>query len=188
MRKFNKLSFLKCGVGDGPLPRLAAAIWLMAAIMPVGVRAQEQKAQAERPVLQAKQHRPVKAVYQITSDEMQNGVNKGLASLKGAYQDYIDLGFTQENLKLKAVFHGKASSHLLTDAAWNKHAGAKGGNPNTALIDELIAREISIELCEVARTRNGWAKEDIHPGVVLVGNAYHRLVELQHEGFGYVKF
>ncbi len=160
----------------------------MAVIVPASLHAQTQESPDERPVIGLKYEDLVKTVYHVTAYEMKDGVSKGLSDLKGTHEGYVKAGVKPADIQMTAVFHSKASPHLLTDDAWDRHHNTTGGNPNTALIEELTRMGVDLELCDLARTGNEWSKSEIHPDVTLVGNAFHRLVELQAQGFLYVKF
>lgn len=140
-----------------------------------------------RPVVGLKYEGPIKVVYQITGADMKEGVNKGLFYLKKVHQLYMEAGVDPSRLDIKAVFHDDASPHVLTDAAWDKHQKATGGNPNTAIIKELTALGIDIELCNTRRIAMKWEKSDIHPDVILVSGAYPRITDLQLLGSAYIK-
>lgn len=73
-----------------------------------------------RTVVGLKYEGPIKVVYQITSDDMREGVNEGLFYLKRVHQQYVDSGVNGSRLDIKAVFHSDASTSILTDKAWNK--------------------------------------------------------------------
>ena len=166
-----------------------AAAWLLAFMLAAFTSSagERLKTQPERPVLGVEHKGAVKLVLQITNDEMKKGVGKGLVSLKAIHQAYIEAGVAPENIRIHAVYHGKGADHMLTDSAWNRWKKETGGNPNTRLITELTKLGISIELCDSRRLSNGWAKEDVHPDVILVRNAYGRLADLQLQGYAYVK-
>lgn len=145
-------------------------------------------ADLDRTVVGLKFEGPINVVYQITSDDMKEGVNEGLFYLKRVHQQYVDAGVDASRLDIKAVFHSDASTSILTDKAWNKYQQTTGGNPNTALIEELIANGIDIEFCNSRRISMKWEKSDIHSEVILVGGAYTRLTDLQLLGYAYIKF
>lgn len=141
----------------------------------------------ERPVIGIGHEGPIHVVFQITDDRMANGVHRGLYTLRKLYDGYRKAGFEPDQIHVAAVIHGAASEHLLTDEAWNAHRNESGGNPSGDLIAELSRNGVSVELCDVRRVTNGWEKADIHPDVLLVSNAYERLVDLQMRGYAYVK-
>lgn len=152
------------------------------------LHADEEKPIDDRPVMGLQHEGPIKVVYQVTSDDMKDGVNKGLFYLKKAYGLYLKFGVDPARIDMKAVFHSDASSHVLTDEAWNNFHKTTGGNPNTAIIKELSDLGIAIELCNTRRISMKWQKSDIHPDVLLVSAAYHRITDLQLLGYAYVKF
>jgi len=146
------------------------------------------KEEDDRPVIGIDLKGPIKVVYQITTPEMQEGVGKGLFYLKRLHDSYLAAGVDPKQLDIRAVFHGEAGAHLLTDDAWNRVKNESTGNPNTTLISELVKRGVHIELCNAHRVRSGWAKSDVHPDVLLVMGAYLRLIDLQRQGYAYIRF
>ncbi len=140
-----------------------------------------------RPTLGIQQKQNIKVVFQITSADLKEGVNKDLLALKKTHRGYLDNGVSASEVHLHAVIHGNAADHLLTDEAWKRLGKGSGSNPNVALIEELISRGVKVELCDSRRVQNGWEKSDVHPGVALVGNAYHRLADLQLQGYAYIR-
>ena len=142
----------------------------------------------ERPVIGLQHEGPIRVVYQIDADEWKDGVGKGLLYLRNLHAGYIHAGVEADRIHIHAVFHGTAAEHLLTDDAWKRWHKDLGGNPNTELIAELTRLGVAVELCDTRRVANGWAKDDIHPDVVLVGAAYQRIIDLQLRGFTYIRF
>src|SRR5690606_27497137 len=135
------------------------------------------EATGERAVIGIEHRGPIRVVYQITSDDMKDGVGAGLFYLKKLHDSYIAAGIAPDLLDIRAVYHGPASVHLLTDEAWNRDRNETTGNPNTAILSELAERGVHVELCNTRRISNGWAKSDIHPDVLLVSGAYQRLID-----------
>ena len=163
-----------------------AAITLPA-IAPGELHAAEPLPTDNRPVVGLKYEGPIKVVYQITGADMKEGVNKGLFYLKKVQQLYMEAGVDPSRLDIKAVFHDDASPHVLTDGSWDRHQKATGGNPNTAIIKELTALGIDIELCNTRRLAMKWEKSEIHADVILVSGAYPRITDLQLLGYAYIK-
>lgn len=141
----------------------------------------------ERNVLGIEHTGPIKAVFQVTKDEMTNGVHKGLFVLKEMHKGYVAAGIDPTLLDLRAVYHGDAADHLLTDEAWNHWRKETNGNPSRDIIAELTQLGVSVELCDSRRVQNGWSKDDIHPDVLLAPNAYQRLIDLQLGGSAYIR-
>lgn len=140
-----------------------------------------------RPTLGIQQKQKIKVVFQITSADLKDGLNKDLQALKKTYEGYLRSGVPATEIHLHTVIHGNAADHLLTDEAWRRFGKGSEGNPNTALIEKLLSKGVKVELCDSRRVQNGWEKSDVHPGVTLVGNAYHRLADLQLQGYAYIR-
>jgi intracellular sulfur oxidation DsrE/DsrF family protein len=141
-----------------------------------------------RPVVLTQTQGPIRVVYQISKDEWKDSRGKGLLYLNKLYDQYRAEGVSPDRLHIHAVFHGTAAEHLLTDEAFNRYKNSTGGNPNTALLAELEAKGVEIELCNTRRQSNGWAKDDINPSVTLVNGAFQRVIDLQLMGYAYVRF
>ncbi len=141
-----------------------------------------------RPVVLTQTRGPIRVVYQISKDEWQGAKGKGLLYLNKLYDQYRAEGVSPDRLHIHAVFHGTAAEHLLTDEAFNRYKNATAGNPNTALLAELEAKGVEIELCNTRRQSNGWSKDDINPSVTLVNGAFQRVIDLQLMGYAYVRF
>ncbi|EMI19079.1 secreted protein containing DUF1791 [Rhodopirellula maiorica SM1] len=143
---------------------------------------------ADRPVIQLEHKGPIKVVYQVTQDEWKDGVGKAFLYMKNLRGYYAKKGIAGDKLDIRAVVHGKASTHVLTDEAFNRVKGVDTGNPNAQLISELKESGVIIELCDVRRQQEGWEKSDVHPDVLLAAAAYARIIDLQHQGYAYIKF
>lgn len=143
---------------------------------------------ATRPVIGLQYSGPIHVVYEISEDEWKHDLGKGLLYLKNLHKFYMEHDIDPEALDIRAIFHGDASAHLLTDEAWNRVHSTDTGNPNTELISDLAERGVHVELCDTRRRREGWAKSDIHPDVLLAEAAYARLIDLQLQGYAYIRF
>lgn len=160
-------------------------------VRPPVVRSQFQefvRQRNDRPVIGLQHDGAIRVVYQISQDEWKDGVGKGLLYLKNLRGYYKGKGVDPERLDIRGVFHGSASAHLLTDEAWKRVKETDTGNPNTAIISELAKLGIHVELCDSRRQREGWAKTDIHPDVLLAEAAYARIIDLQLQGYAYIRF
>lgn len=169
------------------------AMLLLAAAVPQACQAQslgESRGQSadSREIIGLQYQGPIRAVFEITRDEEMEGVSKGLHYLQKLANLYQKAGVSAERLDIRAVIHGPAATALLTDAAWSRVTGKTGPNPNTSLLTELAARGVAVELCNNTRTKQGWSKGDIHPDVLLASSAYIRLIDLQLQGYAYIRF
>ncbi len=142
----------------------------------------------DRPVIGLEYKGPIKVVYQVSEDKWKDGVGKAFLYLKKLRGFYEQQGIDESNLDIRAVVHGDASFHVLTDEAYNRVKGVDTGNPNTQLLSELKMLGVHVELCDSRRQREGWSKSDIHPNVLLVRAAYARMIDLQLQGYAYIKF
>ncbi|QDT16676.1 DsrE family protein [Alienimonas californiensis] len=172
------------GLTAADRPALAALL----APGPAATAAPTEAGDDGRPVIGLQYDGPIKVVYQVSDDEWKDDVGKGLLYL-GKLRDYYEKqGVPAERLDIRAVYHGEAAAHLLTDEAWRKYGFEGEANPNTAVISKLTERGVTVELCNARRQREGWAKNEIHPDVQLAQAAYARLIDLQHQGYAYIRF
>jgi intracellular sulfur oxidation DsrE/DsrF family protein len=82
-----------------------------------------------------------------------------------------------------AVFHTNAGHVTLNDDAYNKERNVRTGNPNRALIADLIRRGVGIELCGATAKAHGWGNADLLPDVKVNTDAMARMTQLVQEGF-----
>ncbi len=155
------------------------------------VRAETQsntKQGQERPVIELEYEGPIKVVYQVSEDKWKDGVGKAFLYLKKLRGYYEKQDMKAGDLDIRAVVHGDASYQVLTDEAYNRVKKVDTGNPNTQILAELKKLGVHVELCDTRRQREGWSKSDIHPDVLLASAAYARIIDLQLQGYAYIKF
>ena len=161
------------------LASLVAVGLLIGAATPV--TAAEPANPDDRPVIGIENKRPIKVVIQMTTAETKDGIGKGLIALKKLHEGYLQAGVAPSNLEIHAVIHGDGAVHLLADEE-------SDGNPSAELISELVKKGISVELCDSRRRQNGWEKSDVYKDVRLVEGAYQRIIDLQLQGYAYIRF
>lgn len=144
--------------------------------------------QLQREILSIEVREDIRVVYQVNRDEWKGGVGKALAYLKRLSEAYDGLEVPRNERHISAVFHGKAGYWMLTDEAYNTHTDTHAGNPNKAVIRELTAMGVSIELCAQTMKSQGWSADDVLPEVQIVIGAYPRIIDLQLQGYAYIKF
>jgi len=144
--------------------------------------------QQQRDVVPIEIRKDIRVVYQANLDEWKNGVGKPLAYLKKLTGVYDQQAIPQQERHINAVFHGKAGYWMLTDEAYNSHTKTKEGNPNKVIIRELVAMGVSLELCGQTMKSQGWSQNDVLPEVKIVLGAYPRIIDLQMQGYAYIKF
>ena len=115
------------------------------------------------------------------------GVGAGLAGLRKVMEEYKAIGIRTEELHVSAVVHGAAAQWLLNDEAYrDARGGAEGGNPNKAIVRELIENGVSVEMCGLTMKEHGWAKKDLLPKVKVVPAFYPRVIDLELQGYGLI--
>lgn len=136
--------------------------------------------------------RDVRAVYQIEGDAWKGEVGEGLFYLRKVLDAYASRGVDRKDLHLVAVLHGDAGYWLLNDAAWRTWSGERArkgeSNLNAAVIRELIAMGVQVEMCASTMQQRGWKPEDLLPGVKITPGAYPRVIDLQLQGYAHVLF
>ena len=168
--------------------RLIFALGIGTAFAPVTYSAATIDAQQQRQVVPIEIRKDIRVVYQVNRDEWKNGVGKPLAYLKKLSGVYDESAIPQKERHINAVFHGKAGYWMLTDEAYNTQTKTHGGNPNKAIIRELVELGMSIELCGQTMKSQGWSPDDVLPEVKIVIGAYPRIIDLQMQGYAYIKF
>jgi intracellular sulfur oxidation DsrE/DsrF family protein len=132
----------------------------------------------------------IKVAYQISDDKLKDSTNRALKYAKKLLDTYNAQEVPDEEIDLHLVFHG-SSLTALVNSETRKRLKAEGGepNPNVELINELLERGVSIEVCE-----SSMSQVDIKPAdfvsneIATVVGAFPRLISLQHLGFAYIKF
>lgn len=144
-------------------------------------------AAAEPEVIPIQVRENLRIVYQVSDDASHEGVNKGLFYARKLIDTYRRQGIAPEEVHLHVVYHGTGIAAVVNDAA-RRRLGAESANPNVALLAELVGRGVQVELCENTMQQKGVRPEELLPGVRLVVGAYPRLIDLQLQGFAYIKF
>lgn len=141
------------------------------------------------PIITVQQKSQIKVVYDINQNTMAAGVGEGLYYLRGLLEAYKKQGVPANQLKISVVVHGAAGYWLLKDEKYQLVTGNPFDfNPNKKIVQELLDLGVSVELCHVTMKAHGWQAEDILPGVRIVFDAYTRMIDLQMQGYAYIKF
>ena len=140
-------------------------------------------------ILQVQQRKNIRVVYDIKDDVWEAGIGKGLYYARGLLESYKAMGVPLSELHVSLVLHGAAAYWLLKDEAYQKARNDPFAvNPNTQVVEELVEHGVSVEICHLTMKAKGWTGEDLLPGVVMVHDAYTRLIDLQQQGYGYIRF
>jgi accessory colonization factor AcfC len=130
----------------------------------------------------------VAVVCRVDQDESINGIGAGLIGVQRLVQGYKAAGIPDHQLHVTAVVHDGAAYWVLQDEPYRLFTKQDEGNPNTAIIRELVELGVRVELCARTMQDNGWTKDDILPGVKIVPDAYPRIADLQLQGYAYLRF
>ena len=144
-------------------------------------------AAAEPEVIPIQVRENLRIVYQVTDDTLHEGVNKGLFYARKLINTYQKHGIVPEQVHLHLVYHGTGIAAVVKDEA-RKRLGAEAANPNAEILAELVKRGVHVELCENTMQQKGVKPSELMPGVKLVVGAFPRLIDLQLQGFAYIKF
>ncbi|OYW74214.1 MAG: hypothetical protein B7Z37_18730 [Verrucomicrobia bacterium 12-59-8] len=142
---------------------------------------------AEPEVIPIQVRENLRIVYQVTDDVAHDGVNKGQFYARKLINTYEKQGIAADQVHLHLVYHGTGIAAVVNDAA-RKRLGADAANPNGEILAELIKRGVQVELCENTMQQKGVKPTELMPGVKLVVGAFPRLIDLQLQGFAYIKF
>ncbi|MCX6853142.1 MAG: DsrE family protein [Verrucomicrobia bacterium] len=142
---------------------------------------------AEPEVIPIQVRENLRIVYQVTDDVAHDGVNKGLFYARKLINTYEKQGIATDQVHLHLVYHGTGIAAVVNDAA-RKRLGTDAANPNGEILAELIKRGVQVELCENTMQQKGVKPTELMPGVKLVVGAFPRLIDLQLQGFAYIKF
>ena len=131
----------------------------------------------------------LKIVWEVTTDNMEDGIGAGLLYPEKQFKRYEYLGVPKENYKISVVLHGDAGKFLVNDEVYKKVTKSADPNPNKDQVAKLIGQGVSVELCIVTMQMNGWTENDLLPGVTILGTgAYPRIIDLQYQGYKYIRF
>ncbi len=131
----------------------------------------------------------IRVAYDVKDDEWDAGIGKALYYVRGLLQSYEAQGVPPRNLKISIVVHGKPAYWLLNESAYQNHKNDPFAfNPNEKIVQDLVDLGVSVEICGSTMRSRGWTAADIHPAVIVVRDAYTRLIDLQQQGYGYIRF
>ncbi len=127
-------------------------------------------------------------VCRIDQNEWKDNVGAGLACVRELIEGYRSMGTSPADLHIVAVVHGEAAYWMLKDGAYTAYAKTEGKNPNRALVNQLLEMGIVLEVCDQTIKSHGWTEDDILSGVKIVPNAYPRIIDLELQGYAYIRF
>ncbi len=130
----------------------------------------------------------LRIVYQVTDDLPHEGLNRGLFYARKLINTYEKQGIAADQVHLHLVYHGTGIAAVVNAEARQRLGAEKPANPNAEILAELVRRGVQVELCEDTMRQKGVTAAELMPGVKLVVGAFPRLIDLQLQGFAYIKF
>lgn len=113
-----------------------------------------------------------KVVYHF--DDAAAQALKGLRNMK----NHLD---TDPTAKLTAVTHANGVDFLMKDAK------DRNGNPYEVAVQELVARGVKFEICEITLKNRGLKREQFIEEATFTPSGVVRVAKLQREGAAYIK-
>ena len=170
------------------MPVLAICFLTVVLAMPTPGHADEFDGQPEK-VIGVEKHKNIRVVYDDKDDVWDAGIGKGLYYLRGLLESYKLLKIDPKQLKISIVLHGDTAYWLLKDEAYQNYKNDPFAyNPNAKVVEELLEHGVSVEICRGAMRAHDFQPESLLPGVVMVHDAYTRLIDLQQRGYAYIRF
>ncbi len=131
----------------------------------------------------------IRVVYDVRNDDWAAGIGKALYYVRGLIEAYRSQGVPPRQLHVSVVIAGKAAYWLLDDAAYQDFKNDEFTyNPNKKVVEELIELGVSVELCNATKKARGWRDEELLPDIKRVHDGYTRLIDLQQQGYAYIRF
>ena len=113
-----------------------------------------------------------RVVYHMDDAELQ--ALKGLRNVK----NHLD---TDPSAQITVVTHANGVDFLMKDAK------DRNGNPYEVAVQELVARGVKFEVCEITLKNRGLKKEQFIQEAEFTPSGVVRLSKLQHQGYAYTK-
>ena len=113
-------------------------------------------------------------------------VNPSLYRLARTLNLHAVGGVPQENIKVVAVIHSKATPSVLSNEAYQKHF--KTDNPNDGLIRALSDAGVDIYICGQSLLARGYAEDPLHSDIKVSISAMTILTEYQMKGYALMSF
>ena len=122
----------------------------------------------------------VKVLFSIGALAFEGDLPAALFHMQVINNDIADWKATSQVI---AVFHTNAGHVTLNDGAYNKERNIATGNPNKALVAELVKRGVGVELCGATAKAHNWGNADLLPDVKVNTDAMARMCQLVQNGF-----
>jgi len=100
---------------------------------------------------------------------------------EGIYDMQINKDF-----EVVAIGYAGGGRWLLTDEAYNRTYNVTTGNPTSDLTASLIARGVTVYMCQNTMRGNSWVTSDLLPGVQMVPSGAVGLIDHMNSGYKYI--
>ncbi len=130
----------------------------------------------------------LRIVYQVSDDKEHEGINRGLFYVRKLIDTYEREGVSLDAVDFHVVYHGTGLNALVNDATRARLDPEHPKNLNAEIIASLIKRGVKIELCADTMRQKQVTPGELQPGILRVVGAFPRLVDLQLQGYAYIKF
>jgi len=144
-------------------------------------------AENTRPPLQIAAQTGLKVVIQVNyADTVPNGIAKQVLAAKNLFDQYASLGMQAgRDYDIAMVFRADGAQFLLSDEAYNKKVKSphQGGNPNRALLDEMVKSGVRVYECGVAMRLKGYSAQDLLPYARVVVSGIGAMIDFEKSGY-----
>jgi intracellular sulfur oxidation DsrE/DsrF family protein len=140
-------------------------------------------------VIEISKKKQIRVAYDVKDDAWDAGIGKALYYVRGLLEAYQSMGVPERELKISVVLHGPTVYWALNEDAYRQYKNDPFDfNPNIQVLRELAEHGVSVEICYSTMKGKGWVASDLLPGMVIVHDAYTRLIDLQQRGYSYIRF
>jgi intracellular sulfur oxidation DsrE/DsrF family protein len=140
-----------------------------------------------KPPLQIVNQTGLKVAIQVNyADTIPNGIGKQVLAVKNLFDQYTALSMKSgKDYEIVMVFRGDGVQFLLTDEAYDQKVKQPHpkGNPNRAILDELIKGGVKMYECGVAMRMKGYSPQDVLPYSRIVVSGIGALVDFEKSGY-----
>lgn len=143
-------------------------------------------AEPERIPLQVREN--IRVVYQVSDDKHHEGVNRAMFYARKLINAYEKQGIDTEQVHLHLVYHSSSIVALLNEDGRKRLGAEQVKNPNTEILAELFKLGVQIEICEDTMRQKEVTPGELLDGVKMVVGAFPRIIDLQLQGYAYIKF
>lgn len=143
----------------------------------------------EPKIIKITEKKNIRVVYDVKDDVWDAGIGKALYYARGLLESYKALDVPQKEIHISIVLHGPTAYWVLNEATYRQFKNDEFAfNPNEHVIQGLLKHGVSVEVCNVSLRGKGWTAADLLPGITVVRDAYTRIIDLQQQGYSYIRF